>query len=40
MAEVLTGDEVDAAADRADDLVRAGTLPHPGPGRSYPWPAV
>jgi hypothetical protein len=40
MIQVLTGDEVDATADRADDLIRTGTLPHPGPGRSHPWPAV
>jgi hypothetical protein len=37
---LLLPEEIDAAADRAEELVRAGTFPHPGPGRSRPWPAV
>jgi hypothetical protein len=37
---LLLPEEIDAAADRAEKLVRAGTFPHPGPGRSRPWPAV
>jgi hypothetical protein len=37
---LLLREEIDAAADRAEELVRAGTFPHPGPGRSRPWPAV
>ncbi|MGH2678415.1 MAG: SCO1664 family protein [Actinomycetota bacterium] len=40
LAELLLPEEVDAAGDRAEELVRAGTFPHPGPGRSRPWPAV
>ena len=37
---LLLPEEIDAAAGRAEELVRAGTFPHPGPGRSRPWPAV
>jgi Phosphatidylinositol 3- and 4-kinase len=37
---LLAAEEVDAVAERAEALVRAGTFPHPGPGRSHPWPAV
>jgi hypothetical protein len=40
LAELLLPEEIDAAADRAEQLVRVGTFPHPGPGRSRPWPAV
>jgi hypothetical protein len=40
LEDLLAAEEVDAAADRAEALVRAGTYPHPGPGRSHPWPAV
>ena len=40
LAEQLLPQEIEAAADRAEALVRAGTFPHPGPGRSRPWPAV
>jgi uncharacterized repeat protein (TIGR03843 family) len=32
--------EVDATAERAAALVAEGTYPHPGPGRSHPWPAI
>jgi uncharacterized repeat protein (TIGR03843 family) len=40
LEDLLAAEEVDAAADRAEALVRAGTYPHPGPGRSHPWPPV
>ena len=40
LLEVLAPEEVDATAERAAALVSAGTYPLPGPGRSYPWPAV
>jgi uncharacterized repeat protein (TIGR03843 family) len=40
LVDLLSGDEVDAAAGRAEGLVSAGRLPHPGPGRPYPWPPV
>lgn len=40
MTELLTEEEVDATADRAESLVQAGVFPHPGPGRSHPWPLV
>jgi hypothetical protein len=32
--------EIDAAADRARMLGESGMYPHPGPGRSQPWPAI
>jgi hypothetical protein len=37
---LLTAREIDAAADRADALIRAGCFPEPGPGRPFPWPVV
>ena len=37
---LLTAREIDAAADRADALLRAGCFPEPGPGRPFPWPVV
>ena len=40
LLELLSPAEVDAAADRAEGLVRAGRFPAPGPGRSHPWPAI
>ena len=40
LLDLLTEDEIDAAADRADALRTAGRFPSPGPGRSVPWPAV
>ena len=40
LLQLLSQDEVDATADRADALRAAGTFPLPGPGRSVPWPAV
>lgn len=40
MAELLSDDEIDATVDRAQALVRSKVFPHPGPGRSVPWPLV
>lgn len=40
MLELLAADEVEATADRADELRSAGVFPSPGPGRSVPWPAI
>jgi hypothetical protein len=40
MAELLSPDEIDATAERAEGLVKAGAFPTPGPGRSVPWPLV
>jgi uncharacterized repeat protein (TIGR03843 family) len=40
LLELLTTEEVDAAAERGDVLVRSGVFPEPGPGRSHPWPSV
>jgi hypothetical protein len=40
LAGLLLPEEIDAAGDRAEELDRAGAFPHPGPGRSRPWPAV
>jgi hypothetical protein len=40
MVELLSADEVDATADRADLLVHLGRLPHPTGPRPYPWPPV
>jgi hypothetical protein len=40
LLELLSEDEVDATADRADSLRSAGAFPPPGPGRSVPWPAI
>lgn len=37
---LLSPDEVDAAAGRAERLVGEGTFPVPGPGRNHPWPLV
>lgn len=37
---LLTGDEVAAAATRAERLAEDGRFPHPGPGRAVPWPPV
>jgi uncharacterized repeat protein (TIGR03843 family) len=38
--ELLAVEEVEATVERAEELIRGGTFPHPGPGRSHPWPAV
>jgi hypothetical protein len=40
MTELLTVEEVDATADRAESLVEGGVFPHPGAGRAHPWPLV
>jgi hypothetical protein len=40
LLEHLAPEEVDATADRAERLIRAGRFPHPGPERAYPWPPV
>lgn len=40
LRDLLEEEEVDAAADRAEELVQRGVYPAPGPGRSHPWPAV
>jgi len=40
LLELLARDEIDAAAMRAEGLVRAGRFPQPGPDRAYPWPPV
>jgi len=40
MTELLDVAEVDAAADRADDLVRSKRFPEPDSERPFPWPPV
>jgi uncharacterized repeat protein (TIGR03843 family) len=40
MLELLSKEEVDATARRAERLLRTGRFPLPGAGRSYPWPPV
>jgi uncharacterized repeat protein (TIGR03843 family) len=40
MTALLDRSEVDAAADRAEDLVRSKRFPEPGSERPYPWPPV
>jgi uncharacterized repeat protein (TIGR03843 family) len=40
LAELLAADEVAAVAERSLGLARAGRLPAPGSGRTYPWPLV
>lgn len=40
LLELLTEEEVEAAAARAGALVAGGRFPEPGPGRSHPWPAI
>lgn len=37
---LLSEDEVEAAAVRAERLVEMGRFPEPGPGRVVPWPPV
>jgi hypothetical protein len=37
---LLAVEEVEATVHRAEALIRSGTFPHPGPGRSHPWPPV
>jgi uncharacterized repeat protein (TIGR03843 family) len=40
MARLLDLAEVDAAADRAEDLVRSKRFPEPASERPFPWPPV
>ncbi len=40
LLDLLTEEEVDGTADRADALRSSGVFPPPGPGRSVPWPAI
>ncbi|MDQ3991110.1 MAG: SCO1664 family protein [Actinomycetota bacterium] len=40
MLGLLSAEEVDATAGRAEALAEAGAFPHPGPGRPYPWPQI
>jgi hypothetical protein len=40
MVELLTQREVEATADRAEDLIRNGCFPVPTGRRPYPWPPV
>jgi|SRR5919106_1978906 hypothetical protein len=40
MSRLLTEEEVDATAQRADSLAADGVFPHPGAGRAHPWPLV
>lgn len=37
---LLSGQEVDAAAERAEALIGSRVFPPPGPGRALPWPPV
>jgi hypothetical protein len=40
MTALLDRAEVDAAADRAEDLVRSKRFPEPDSERPFPWPPV
>ena len=40
LRDLLDPGEIESTAARAEELLRTGTFPHPGPGRPYPWPAV
>ncbi len=40
LQDLLTKDELDATAKRAERLAQAGRFPFPGTDRSYPWPPV
>ena len=40
LLELLSADEVDEAARRAERLVASGRYPSPSSGRPYPWPPV
>ena len=40
MLEILRREEVDATAERAETLARAGRYPVPGSERHFPWPPV
>jgi uncharacterized repeat protein (TIGR03843 family) len=40
LPELLTADELDTTAKRAERLAALGRFPFPGTQRSYPWPPV
>jgi uncharacterized repeat protein (TIGR03843 family) len=40
LADLLTEEEAEATADRAEALARAGRFPEPGPERHVPWPPI
>jgi uncharacterized repeat protein (TIGR03843 family) len=40
MTELLSEEEVDATADRAQSFVEEGVFPYPGEERAHPWPLV
>ena len=40
LKDLLSKDEIDATAKRADRLARVGRFPFPSSRRSYPWPPV
>ena len=40
LSDLLTAEECDAVARRAERVVRSGRFPGPGNGRPYPWPLV
>jgi uncharacterized repeat protein (TIGR03843 family) len=40
LSQLLEQLEMDALAQRLEKLIKRGTFPLPGPGRSYPWPLV
>ena len=40
LAELLSEEEIEATAARAEELVARGRFPEPGPGRPFPWPPV
>lgn len=40
MAELLSEEEVEATAARAETLLQEGVFPYPGAGRAHPWPLV
>jgi uncharacterized repeat protein (TIGR03843 family) len=40
LLELLAPAEVDAAAQRVEELTRSGRFPQPGSERAYPWPPV
>jgi hypothetical protein len=40
LLQLLSAGEIDAAAERAEELGESGAFPHPGSGRAFPWPAV
>nr|PZN30932.1 MAG: hypothetical protein DIU80_06875 [Chloroflexota bacterium] len=40
LEELLAADEVRAFRRRLDRLIDSGRYPHPGSGRSVPWPPV